>query len=137
MDTNSTLRTRSFPNYFKKVGLALIFLILLIAIAMKMLGVTLAPGTKELVRVVFKNAGLLGLLLIALSKDKVEDEMILYIKLRTMAASFMFGSILIIGDSFIELISTGHGTGISGPRVVVAMLCYYIAMFYFAKRNLK
>lgn len=137
MSTLSTPRPKGFPNYFKKAGIALVILVILFAAVIKVGHVVLDPGTKALFRVASMNMALLGLLLIALARDKVEDEMITAIKLNVMARAFVFGSVLLFIDSFMELVSTGHATSLSGPRIVATMLCFYIAVYYFEKRKLK
>ncbi|MGB5463139.1 MAG: hypothetical protein WBM92_07225, partial [Aureibaculum sp.] len=71
------------PNKYKKVGVVLLLISLLTLITRKYL---LDDG--ELVRQIAKKGMLLSLLLITMSKEKIEDELI--IKLRGQAFAFAF-----------------------------------------------
>ena len=76
-------RFQLLPNFYKKIGVGL-----LIASLLAMIVLWLIPGESEMAGFVLEKSFLVGLLLVSISKDKVEDEMTL--KLRAQSYSFAF-----------------------------------------------
>ena len=114
MNAQSTIKQSGIPNYFKKIGIGVMVLAILPAVLVKTGSVEMAQHTKDLFKVFTMNAFIVGLLLIALAKDKVEDEMISAIKLRTMAFAFVFGVLIVIIRPIIDLISNDPITCLTG-----------------------
>ncbi len=137
MNTQSTSKQHGIPNYFKKIGLAVMVLAFLLGVLAKTGTIEMAQHPKDLFKLFTKNSFLLGLLLIALAKDKVEDEMISAIKLRTMAFAFVFGVLIVIIRPIVDLISKDPITGVTGQEVVLQMLCVYLIVYYLQKRKLR
>ncbi|MFK8036792.1 MAG: hypothetical protein AB8B74_00770 [Crocinitomicaceae bacterium] len=73
------------PNYFKKVGL--IFVIA----GFVMLIVNKALIDSELFRTILKHGILVGLLLISFSKEKIEDERIANLRMKSFMVAFLIG----------------------------------------------
>ena len=137
MNAQSTIKQSGIPNYFKKIGIGVMVLAILPAVLVKTGSVEMAQHTKDLFKVFTMNAFIVGLLLIALAKDKVEDEMISAIKLRTMAFAFVFGVLIVIIRPIIDLISNDPITGLTGQEVVLQMLGVYLIVYYLQKRKLR
>lgn len=136
MKNNATPKKHGIPTYFKKIGLTIMVLALLPGLVVKIWDIELAQHSKELIRVLTKNAFILGVLLIALAKDKIEDEMIGALKLRTMAFAFVFGVLIVIITPLVDLISNDSISEMSGHRVVLSMLVVYLITYYLGKRKL-
>lgn len=136
MKKNGTSKKHGIPTYFKKVGLAIVVLAFISGYIVKTLDVELAQQGKDLFRVITLNAFILGLLLIALAKDKNEDEMISALKLRTMAFAFVFGVSIVVITPIVDLISNDPISEMSGHRVVLSMLGVYLIVYYLGKRKL-
>lgn len=136
MKNNGTPKKHGIPTYFKKIGLAVVVLAFLSGLIVKSLDVELAQHGKDLFRVITLNAFILGLLLIALAKDKIEDEMIGALKLRTMAFAFVFGVLIVVITPIVDLISNDPISEMSGHRVVLSMLGVYLVVYYLGKRKL-
>lgn len=137
MKNNGTPKKHGIPTYFKKVGLAVMVLAFVSAFLVKTGNVELSQHDKDLFRVMTLSAFILGLLLIALAKDKFEDEMIGSLKLRTMAFAFVFGVSIVIITPIVELISNDPVSEMSGHRVVLSMLGVYLIVYYLGKRKLQ
>ena len=136
MNAQFTPKQRGIPNYFKKIGIAVVLLALLPVVLVKTGSVEMAQHMKDLFKVITTNALILGLLLIALAKDKIEDEMIGALKLRTMAFAFVFGVLIVIITPIVALISNDPISEMSGHRVVLSMLGVYLITYYLGKRKL-
>ncbi len=137
MNTQNTPKQRGIPNYFKKIGLAVIVMVVAAVVLLKTWNPEAAQHTKDLFNVFTMNVLIIGLLLIALAKDKVEDEMISSIKIKTMAFAFIFGVLIVIIRPIIDLISNDPITGLTGQEVVVQMLVVYLIVYYLQKRKLR
>jgi DMSO/TMAO reductase YedYZ heme-binding membrane subunit len=135
MNARPTTKQYGIPNYFKKIGIGLIALVILSGVLVK-IGVEVAQHTKDLLRVFALNLLIVGLLLIALAKDKVEDEMIIALKMKTMAFAFIWGVLIVIIHPIIGLISNDQITGIPGQELVLQMLVLYLIVYPLSKRKL-
>ena len=136
MNAQFTPKQRGIPNYFKKIGIAVVLLALLPVVLVKTRSVEMDQHMKDLFKVITTNALILGLLLIALAKDKIEDEMIGALKLRTMAFAFVFGVLIVIITPIVALISNDPISEMSGHRVVLSMLGVYLIVYYLGKGKL-
>lgn len=123
------------PMYCKKIGLAILLMGLIPAVVVKMMHVSLEPSHKEIFRVLSSNAFLLGLLIIAWSRDKVEDEMTIFIRLKSMAWTFSWTVLYVIIRPLIDLMFNDPVEIMKGQEVVMSMLFVYLIMYFFQKRG--
>ncbi len=123
------------PVYFKKIGLAVMVLAFVPAIIVKSMSVELMRTQKDLYRVFTFNALILGLLFVAWSKDKVEDEMTVSIRLRAMAWSFTTTVLYVIFRPIVDLVFKDPIGTIVGQELVLCMLFSYLVMYYLQKRG--
>jgi hypothetical protein len=124
-----------FPNYFKKIGLLIILLTFVVGIVLKMMNIQLASTKNEIFRMLPLSIIIVGLFLIAWSKDKVEDEMTMYIRLNAIAWTFIWTISYVIFQPIAELIVNNQPKNVSGQQIVMTMLIGFIIMFYFLKRR--
>src|SRR4051812_29090507 len=92
------------PRYFKKVGLAVMSLALIISIWFLPIKPNRSATEKNLSLMLTYDMLLVGLLFIAFSRDKIEDEMTSQIRLRSMAFSFFWVIFSVILTPIINLI---------------------------------
>lgn len=123
------------PVYFKKIGLALMILAFTPAIVVKSMNVQLAQTQKELFQVFTLNAFVLGLLFVAWSRDKVEDEMTVSIRLKCMYWTVTWAALYVVIIPFIDLLFTDPIGVVSGQQVVLSMLFFYLIMYYLQKKR--
>jgi hypothetical protein len=128
---------RFLSVYFKWVGVTIILLALVHGIIMKAMNVELQPDQKEIFRIFTMNAFILGLLFIALSRDKFEHEGIGSVRFKAMAWSFIWAVIYVIVSPFIDLLFKDPVEDLSGQQVVMSMLFIYLLMFYLQKKGIK
>ena len=92
------------PKYFKKIGFAVMILAFLLTVVVKSMNVEMIQSQKELFRIFTLNAFILGLLFVAWSKDKVEDEMTIAIRLNAMAWAFGWAVLDVIVKPIVDLL---------------------------------
>ena len=123
------------PGYFKIIGTGIMILAFAVAISFKSMNVAMGIEQKELLRELTMNAFILGLLFLASSRDKVEDELILLIRLKSMSWTFVWAVFLVIVTPIIDLLFDDAIEPLSGQQVVGSMLCGYLIMYNWQKRN--
>lgn len=124
-----------FPKYFKKIGLGLMILAFVPAVIVKSMNIEMVQSQKELFRVLTLNAFILGLLFVAWSKDKIELEMTVAIRLKAIAWTFNWVVLCIIVKPFIDLVFNDSIQDATGQQVVMMMLMSYLAMYYLQKNG--
>ena len=123
------------PRYFKKIGLVVMILAFVPAvfIVFKTMNFEMAESQKELLKVFTLNAFILGLFFVALSKDKVEDEMTVAIRLKAMAWTFSWAVLSVIVMPIVQLLFKDPMQNLTGQQVVMSMLFVYLIMHYLQK----
>ena len=121
------------PVYFKKIGLLVMILAFIPAIIVKTMNVELVQTQKELFRVLTLNAFILGLLFVAWSRDKVEDEMTVAIRLKSMAWTFTWAVLYVIIKPIMDLLFNDPIGNLTGQEVVMSMLFVYLILYYLQK----
>jgi hypothetical protein len=123
------------PNHFKKVGLAIMLLAFVPAVIVKVANISIAPAHKEIFRLLTMNAFILGLLFIAWSKDKVEDEMTVAIRLKAMGLSFMWAVLYVIVKPFVDMLFNDPVVDLKSQELVLSMLLGYLLLYYIQKKG--
>lgn len=123
------------PNRFKKVGLTLIVLAFVVGIVLKLMSLDLLQTQKELYRMLTLSSVNLGLLIIALSKDSIEDEMTIAIRLKAMAWAFTWAVFYVILSPIIDLLFKDPIGVLTGQQVIMSMLFVYMIMYYLQKKS--
>src|SRR6478609_570890 len=117
------------PNYFKKVGIAVIALTVLAVVVIKLSGLQLSVRQLELAPTMMLNFIIVGLLFITLSRDKEEDEMTLVLRWKAMAWAFLTGSMYIIVLPIVNFIMQNPYTPITGQYIVMFMLIGFLLVY--------
>lgn len=134
-NVNYTKEPVMLPRYFKMIGLAVMILAFAVAISFKSLNVEMGIDQKEMLRELTMNGFILGLLFLVTSRDKVEDELTLLIRLKSMSWTFVWAVFLVIVTPIIDLLFDDAIEPLSGQQVVGSMLCGYLIMYNWQKRN--
>lgn len=122
---------RLLPNYFNKIAWGLIGLSILIIVLFKS---GFMPLEKETARLLAENGILISLLLFALTRDKVEDELTMRIRVTAFAASFIMGVTVAIVNPFVDLLFGGL-TEMETTRLLFTMFFFYFIIFFMLKRQ--
>jgi len=103
------------------------------AIIVKSMNVELVQTQKEIFRDFTFNSFILGLLFVAWSRDKVEDEMTVSIRLKAMSWTFIWAVLYVIITPFIAFLFKDLNVRLTGQQVVMSMLFVYLTMYYLQK----
>jgi len=124
------------PNSFKKVGIA-IFLLSFVALTI----IKFADNEPLWLRPALKQAMLVGLLMISISREKIEDELIQILRSKSYALAFIIGVIYIMLQPLTnELVNFILGTAeahdnMGYVQVLLFMLLIQVGFFEVLKRN--
>ena len=121
------------PKHFKKIGLGVMILAFVPAVVVKSMNIEMMHSQKVLFRIFTFNAFILGLLFVAWSKDKVEDEMTVAIRLKAMAWTFGWAVLYVIVKPIVDLLFKDPIQDVTGQQVVMSMLFVYLIMYYLQK----
>lgn len=124
------------PNVFKSVGLFVFILSFLLLTVIKFI-----DSEPLWMRPVLKQAMLIGLLVISISKEKIEDELIQTLRSKSYTLAFIIGVIYImlqplldyVADFIIGLDPQLNDTGY--VQVLLFMLLIQVGFFEVLKRN--
>lgn len=123
------------PVYFKKIGLAVMILAFVPTITVNLMNVQMMQNQKELFRVLTLNVFILGLLFVAWSRDKVEDEMTVSIRLKALFWTFTWTVLYVIISPFFDLFLKEPIGNLTGQQVVMNMLFVYLLIYYLQKKG--
>jgi ATP/ADP translocase len=104
-------------------------------IIVKISGIEFSQTQREMFRILSMNIIILGLSFIACSKDRIEDEMIVHIRLTAMATSFIFAICYVIINPIIDLIFQDPIKEMTGQQLIGSMLGFYLIVYYLLKRK--
>jgi hypothetical protein len=121
------------PKYFKIIGLVVMILAIVTAVFVKAMNIGMLQSQKELFRVFTLNAFIVGLLFVAWSRDKVEDEMTIAIRLKSMAWTFSYAVFNVIFKPIVDLLFKDPIQDLTGQQVVMSMLFVYLIIYYVQK----
>ncbi|MEO6611034.1 MAG: hypothetical protein ABIT05_00025 [Chitinophagaceae bacterium] len=122
------------PNYYKKIGIAIMILPLIIILWFKLFDSAFLHSHKEAIWTILPSIFILGLSFIAFAKDKVEDEMTLHLRLKAMGMTFGFGVFSVITQPIWDWVWGDPVKVLSSQHLIVIMLVFYIVFFFFLKR---
>jgi hypothetical protein len=132
MNSHYGTRLILLPTYVKKIGIAMILIWISIIISILVFKIKLPEAQGHLMKEFFYTPIILGLALIGISKDKIEDEFTIYIRLRAILWSFFSITLFIVFTPFIRLMD-GKETVYKAENVVLMMLIGYLLMYYYQK----
>ncbi len=125
---------RLLPTKFKKVAYCLMASsILIIPLSLS----KVITFEKETAQTILSSGILLSFLLLALTRDKVEDELTLVIRLKALAASFIYGVGYVLIGPFVSLLFDGEfvyeNIGMEG--LLITMFLFYFGILRLMKKN--
>jgi len=125
---------RLLPRRFEKVAFSLIALTIFFVVLIFSEFVTVE---KELAKTVTSSGILLSFLLLALTRDKVEDELTLIIRLKALAASFIYGVGYVVISPFVNLLFDGEfiNDEMGTEGLLLTMFLFYFGMLWLMKKN--
>jgi hypothetical protein len=126
---------RLLPNYFKKIGLMVFILAFIIITILKLSGLEFTQAQKEIHKFIVMNFTNLSLLLVVFSRDKIEDELIIQIRLKAMSMTFLFAAGISIINPIMDMVFQDPIKELSSQQLVGSMLCFYLFWFYLLKRS--
>ncbi len=123
------------PHYFRKIGLIITIAAIIIPVIVKLMGINIIHSKKEILKLISIDLFMLGLFFVAFSRDKVEDELTIIIRLRAMSATFCFGIVFAIIYPTTYLVFGDPIEYIEGNKLIIIMLFNYLINYYSLKRN--
>jgi len=136
---------RLLPNYFKKIGIGFVLFAFIILIPLFHYWKTLefAGNYKQFFYVPFFDILILGLLLYSMAKEKIEDELIVLIRLQSIAKAFIVGIFFVIGwqlgefwNDYIQEIKGSVFQSFGVLIVIICILISYILTFNSMKKKM-
>lgn len=119
---------RLLPIYFKKIAFGIMISIALLIVLTK--SKTL-PIDKSFLVTISKTGILVSLLLLALTKNKIEDELTSRIRLNAFASSFISGVLYVIVEPFVSLLfKDGFVSDRGVTEILITMFLVYFMTFY-------
>ncbi len=128
-------KTGLFPHIFKKIGIAVMILALIPAIILKAMSFEVAQTQKELFRHVTMNVFILGLLFVAWAKDKIEDEMTIALRLKSMGFAFIWAVLFVVLKPLTDIIFKNPIGQENAQGLVLSMLFVYLMLYYVQKKG--
>jgi hypothetical protein len=120
-------------KHFKKMGIGIIVLALLTGLTIKLLHIEMLPTQKAFFKAFTMNGFILGLLFVALAKEKIEDEMIAQMRLKAMSQTFITAVLYVIVRPFMDLVFRDPIQDVTGQFMVIFMLLGYLLNFHSQK----
>ena len=120
------------PHKFKIVG----YVLLAISLVLFIISSTdLIDVEKEIIKNGFFDLVLIAFLVLALSKEKVEDERSVKLRLLAFAATFLYGVIFALISPLGSILFNGSfEIDLQANQLLFTMFLWYFGVFYFMKR---
>ena len=120
------------PHKFKIVGYALLAISLVLFIISS---IDLIAVENEIIKNGFFDLVLIAFLVLALSKEKVEDERSMKLRLLVFAATFLYGVIFALISPLGSILFNGSfEIDLQANQLLFTMFLWYFGVFYFMKR---
>ena len=126
---------RLFPNSFKKIGITIIILAVISAVAVKFLLKESNLETKALLKTMFFICLNLGLFIVSMSKDKLEDERSMLLRMQAMLFTIGFAVLYLLFSPFIDLAFGNPITEMSANKLMLLILLEYILFYRIQKKT--
>jgi len=127
--------TGLLPNYFKTIGIVIMLLAFVPIVVVIVMKFEITQTQKETFKILTMDFFILGLLFVAWAKDKLEDEMTVYVRLKSMAFTFSWAVLYVIIKSLIDLIFKISIGDLSSQQLIITMLFVYLIMYFFKKKS--
>ena len=127
---NNQLRLRLLPNYFKKIGIGILVLTFLFIFVNKF---NILTVEKTIAIIIYKTGLLLSFLILAMSEEKIEDELTAHIRLLSLALTLYASAFYVIISFFWSLLFGGNPE-VSGNASLFMCLIYGLYLISFRRR---
>lgn len=124
---------RLLPNYFKKIGLGTILLVIFCAFYCVKIREQVSEEYANILATVFIDFIIIGLLLLALAREKIEDELLMLIRLESMANAFIFSVLYVVVVPLLKYISFNYVVDMKGVHLIVMTLVVYNSIFMYKR----
>ena len=128
-------KTGLLPHYFKRIGIVVMILAFVPAISFKAMGLELTQAQKALFKLMTMNGFILGLLFMAWAKDKVEDEMTIALRLKSMGFAFLWAVLFVVLKPLTDLLFKSSSAESTAQGLVVSMLLVYFFLYSLQKKG--
>lgn len=118
---------RLLPRYFKLIGLGIVIVCLIIRYS----GISILSQYG----LYAPSALIFGIVIIAFSRNKGEDELMVLLRLKALAGAFMVGMFEVILAPVFDHKFNVNELGGSGGKLVFKMLIMYFVFFYILRRK--
>ena len=125
------------PHSFKKIGIAIIVLSLLTIIVLKV-----ADFSNPVLKFTMKRIILVGLLIIVLAREKIEDERILTMRGQAFSMAFIAGVVYTLIQPLVNIVADliskdddGPMTDLGDFQILWFLLTMYLLFFYMIKKK--
>lgn len=124
------------PNYFKKVGLIVGFILLTSLLVIHFYPEQISVSqNQEIIKWIIKDLILISLLLISFSKEKNDTDQIYKIRFQKLKQSVIFGGAVLILDLISEILYNNDNIEVkSGYEIMVMITLFYIVTFNFERK---
>lgn len=126
---------RLFPNSFKKIGLAIIILVVISAITVKFLLNETNLETKAFLKTFHFSFLNIGLFIVSMSKDKLEDERSMLMRMQAMLFTIGFAVIVLLISPLGDLVFGNLVPKMSANQLMLLILLEYIIFYRIQKKN--
>jgi len=124
---------RLLPNYFKKIGIGFLFAFIILELLyfyQKKFDPAIYENYRDIYDILFSDILIIGLFFISIAKEKIEDELIMLIRLQSIAKAFILGIVFVIGTPILGYFWHGHIQEVQGQNIIVGILTGYITFYY-------
>ncbi|MDD2475523.1 MAG: hypothetical protein PHI32_06400 [Dysgonamonadaceae bacterium] len=125
---NNQFRLRLLPNYFKKIGIGILVLTILFFLLRRFNVISL---DKTLVLTISSTGVIISLLLLAMSEERIEDELTNHIRLISFVSAFIMGSIFVIVKPYSAMLFDAEESYKSSASILIFMFVMYFMIFRF------
>ncbi len=124
-----------FPNYYKKIGIVLFVLVIIVMLIIKGLHYNFNPTQKGNIKIIGMSLLNIGLCFIAFAKEKIDDEMMVHLKLKSIYGALIFGIVYTLISPLIDIAFNDAIREITAQQLVTLMLFSHIGSYFFLKRS--
>jgi len=136
-----TLDTKRFglPPYFRTLGLVVVVLAVVVMVGVKLiygdLDAEFGTANKLLLKAIMVDLIIIGLVFMAMARDKAENEKLFYLRVSAAIGAFSFGVILVLLRTVIDTVYEDEKS-FSAGELLLSMLLFYHFTFFITKRKL-
>lgn len=117
------------PNYFKKVGLSLIIISIISAVIIKVFHLD-NLFNKKILGTIFLDLLIIFCCLIIFSRDKIEDEMTILIRLKQFAGTFAGMVAMVICRNIMDIATDENPKNYSATELILFMCFMHLTFHY-------